>query len=425
MPGSVASTPTRDVYDTRPAQRYSSCQVQLLLNYFRGQCETAANRRSESEGIHSRTLLRPRLRLRHHAGLPPPARAPDVGGRRAGADCAARRVVVVELHYLDHKRIRYRDHPGSPASPGTDAFGEHALLFAGSYVAIQVGRHSFLTFAAAEPRTIERERAGRILTWFVAAGVLWIAGALADGPARTALWLAALALDYEAPLVLFWVPGRPRLEGATWDVGTEHFAERFGLFIILALGESIVLIGATTSESDLTPATIVAFIMAFLASAAIWWLYFTSVARLGEHYLAVSEDRTTLARDGYTFLHVVFAAGIIITAVGDELVIAHPTEVLPPQEVTAVAAGPAIYLIALTLFGYRLTGALSKRKLFGTLACVVVGFVGMFSPALVLAGLLIVVLVAVIGSNYLLASRSRARGEASPIEQLEAEDAAR
>jgi low temperature requirement protein LtrA len=306
-----------------------------------------------------------------------------------------------------------------------DAFGEHALLFAGSYVAIQVGRHSFLTFAAAEPRTIERERAGRILTWFVAAGVLWIAGALADGPARTALWLAALALDYGAPLVLFWVPGRPRLEGATWEVGTEHFAERFGLFIILALGESIVLIGATTSESDLTPATIVAFIMAFLASAAIWWLYFTSVARLGEHYLAVSEDRTTLARDGYTFLHVVFAAGIIMTAVGDELVIAHPTEVLPPQEVTAVAAGPAIYLFALTLFGYRLTGALSNRKLFGTLACVVVGFVGMFSPALVLAGLLIVVLVAVIGSNYLLASRSRARGEASSIEQLEAEDAAR
>jgi low temperature requirement protein LtrA len=306
-----------------------------------------------------------------------------------------------------------------------DAFGEHALLFAGSYVAIQVGRHSFLTFAAAEPGTIERARAGRILTWFVAAGVLWIAGALADGPARTALWLAALAVDYGAPLVLFWVPGRPRLEAATWDVGTEHFAERFGLFIILALGESIVLTGATTSESDLTPATILAFVMAFLASAAIWWLYFTSVARVGEHYLAVSEDRTTLARDGYTFLHAVFAAGIIMTAVGDELVIAHPTEVLPPQEVTAVAAGPAIYLFALTLFGYRLTGTMSKRKLFGTLGCVVVGFAGLFLPALVLAGLLIVVLVAVIGSNYLLASRSRARGEASPIEQLEAEDAAR
>jgi len=306
-----------------------------------------------------------------------------------------------------------------------DAFGEHALLFAASYVAIQVGRHVFLAFAAAQRGTIERERAGRILIWFVAAGVLWVAGALVDGPARIVLWLAALAVDYAAPLVLYWVPGRPRLAGATWEVGTGHFAERFGLFIILALGESIVLTGATTSEFDLTTVRIVAFVMAFLASAAIWWLYFTSVARLGEHYLRVSEDRTTLARDGYTFLHAVFAAGIILSAVGDELVIAHPTEVLPPSELVALAAGPAMYLFALTLFGYRLTGALSKRKLFATLACIVVGFAGLFLPALAAAGLLVMVLVAVIWSNYLMASRSGARGEAFSVEQLEAEDATR
>jgi len=306
-----------------------------------------------------------------------------------------------------------------------DAFGEHALLFAASYVAIQVGRHVFLAFAAAQRGTIERERAGRILIWFVAAGVLWVAGALVDGPGRIVLWLAALAVDYAAPLVLYWVPGRPRLAGATWEVGTGHFAERFGLFIILALGESIVLTGATTSEFDLTTVRIVAFVMAFLASAAIWWLYFTSVARLGEHYLRVSEDRTTLARDGYTFLHAVFAAGIILSAVGDELVIAHPTEVLPPSELVALAAGPAMYLFALTLFGYRLTGVLSKRKLFATLACIVVGFAGLFLPALAAAGLLVMVLVAVIWSNYLMASRSGARGEAFSVEQLEAEDATR
>ena len=114
-----------------------------------------------------------------------------------------------------------------------------------------------------------------------------------------------------------------------------------------------------------------------------------------------------------------------MAAVGDELVIAHPTEVLPPQEVVAVAAGPAIYLLALTLFGYRLTGTMSKRKLSGALACVVVGSVGLFLPALVFSGLLILVLVAVIWSNYLAASRSRARGEASPIKQLEAEESVR
>src|SRR5215213_8273442 len=106
-----------------------------------------------------------------------------------------------------------------------EAFGDKALLFAGSYVAIQVGRHTFLTFVAADRHTIEADRAGRILVWFVAAGVLWIAGALADGTARTLLWLAALAIDYVAPLVTFWLPWRPRMGPEAWDVGTEHFAE--------------------------------------------------------------------------------------------------------------------------------------------------------------------------------------------------------
>ncbi len=88
-----------------------------------------------------------------------------------------------------------------------EAFGDRALLFAGAYVAIQVGRHTFLTFAAAGPGSIERVRASRILIWFLAAGVLWIAGALAEGPLRTLLWLAALAIDYGGPLVTFRVPG--------------------------------------------------------------------------------------------------------------------------------------------------------------------------------------------------------------------------
>src|SRR4051794_14792039 len=88
-----------------------------------------------------------------------------------------------------------------------EAFGPRALLFAGSYVAIQVGRHAFLAFAASGPGTLERERAARILTWFVAAGVFWIAGAIASGPARAALWLVALVIDYTAPLVLYRIPG--------------------------------------------------------------------------------------------------------------------------------------------------------------------------------------------------------------------------
>ena len=300
------------------------------------------------------------------------------------------------------------------------AFGEHALLFVGSYVAIQVGRHTFLTFGAAEPGTIERERAGRILTWFVAAGVLWISGALASGPERVALWLVALALDYGGPLVTFRVPGLPHVAPEAWSVGTEHFAERFGLFVILALGESIVITGATTSALDLDASRFVAFGMAFLSTAALWWLYFTSVARIAQRHLELSENRTLLARDAYTYLHVMIVAGVIVSAVGDELVIADPLEVLPGEQVAAVVAGPAIYLLAHTLFRQRMAGSVSWKRLGGALVCVAIGGVGAFAPALVVAALLITVLVAVICSEYVAAAWRSARGEPSPLERLEA-----
>ncbi len=300
-----------------------------------------------------------------------------------------------------------------------EAFGERALLFAGSYVAIQVGRHTFLAFGSAGTGTIERERAERILTWFVASGALWIAGALADGPVRTALWLAALAIDYSAPLAVYWVPGRTHLRASAWNVETSHFAERFQLFVIIALGESIVITGATTSELNLNGARLAAFALAFLATAALWWLYFNYVARVAQRRLEVAPDRTNLARDAYTYLHVVMIAGVIVSAVGDELVIAHPTEELAGAEIAAVVAGPAIYLLAHALFRLRMAGSLSWKRLGGALACVAVGAVAGLVPALVVGALLVAVLFAVIGSEEVAGRRRAARGEPSPLERLE------
>ena len=301
-----------------------------------------------------------------------------------------------------------------------DAFGDRALLFAGSYVAIQVGRHVFLTFVASGPGTVERERSGRVLVWFVAAGVLWIAGALAEGPARVVLWLLALGLDYLAPLVVYWVPGLRRIAGAAWTVGTEHFAERFQLFIIIALGETIVITGATTSDLDLEAATLVAFGLAFLATAAMWWLYFDYVARIAQRRLELAPNRTELARDGYTYLHVVMAAGIIVSAVGDELVIAHPTDVLPAPEIAVVVAGPGLYLLAHALFRRRMTGTWGRKRLFGALGCFAVGAAGPFVWGIVLSGLVVAVLAAVIVSEYLSGVRRARRNEPTPLERLEA-----
>jgi low temperature requirement protein LtrA len=298
------------------------------------------------------------------------------------------------------------------------AFGDRGLLFAGAYVAIQVGRHTYLTCSAAAG-TIERQRASRILVWFVAAAVLWIAGGFADGSARVALWLAALAVDYGGPLVVFWVPGRAEISETAWQVSTGHFAERFQLFVIIALGESIVLTGATTAQLDLDAPRLAAFGLAFCSTAALWWLYFDYVARIAERRLELAGDgRTRLARDGYTYLHALMVAGVITAAVGDELVIARPGRVLPLREVVVVVAGPALYLLAHALFRLRMAGSLSRKRLAGALACVVVGLLGTVVPALAVAMLLVAVLVAVIGAERVAGVRRAARGEPSPLERL-------
>jgi low temperature requirement protein LtrA len=152
----------------------------------------------------------------------------------------------------------------------------------------------------------------------------------------------------------------------------------------------------------------------------MWWLYFTYVVRIAERRLELAENRTRTARDAYTYLHVVFAAGIIVAAVGDELVIAHPREPLAGAEVATVVSGPAIYLVAHALFRLRLTGTVSVRRLIGAVACAVIGIAASGADAIVVSGLVCAVLVAVIGAEHVAAARRGRRGEASPIDRLEA-----
>jgi low temperature requirement protein LtrA len=301
-----------------------------------------------------------------------------------------------------------------------EAFGDRALLFIGSYVAIQVGRASFLAFAAADPGTIERRRATHILVWFLAAGALWLAGGLADGPVRTVLWLIALAIDYGGPLVTFRVPGMTPVDPEAWEVGTEHFVERFQLFVIIALGESIVITGTTTSPLDLDVETVGALAIAFLGTAAFWWLYFTSIADLTERGLEGADRRTLLARDAYTYLHVVLIAGIVVAAVGDELVIAHPTAELPSSELLAVICGSIIYLLAQLALRLRLSGTISTRRSIAIVACAAVGLLLASAPAIVVAAGVLMVLVGLVVADQIVRTRRAREGEPHPIERTAA-----
>ena len=275
------------------------------------------------------------------------------------------------------------------------AFGDRGLLFAAAYLAIQVGRHAFLTFVTTEHPSVEREQAGRILAWFLIAGMFWIAGGLADGGSRVGLWLVALALDYVAPLLLFPLPGRPRLAADSWRLATGHFVERFGLFVIAALGETIILTGATTANQELDTGTLAAFISAFAGTAALWWLYFTSTRELGERSLAGEASRTGRARDIYTYGHVLIVAGVILTAVGDELVIAHPFDPLESPERTVVVAGPVLFLLAQLALQLRATHRAGYSRPAAILMCSALGLCGALLPALLVGATLVAVLIAV------------------------------
>jgi len=281
------------------------------------------------------------------------------------------------------------------------AFGERGLLFVVAYLAIQVGRHSFLTFVVATRGSVEREQAGRILAWFLIAGVFWIAGGLVEGGWRAGLWLVALALDYIAPRIFFPLPGRRRLAAGSWRIATGHFTERFGLIVIAAIGETIIQTGATTAGHELDTATVAAFISAFTGSAALWWLYFVSARDLGERSLDASASRTGRARDIYTYGHILIVGGIILTAVGDEIVIAHPLEPLGRAELTTVGAGPMLFLLAQFALQLRATRRVGYVRLVATAACATLGLFGVALPALLIGTALVAVLIAVALSDQL------------------------
>jgi low temperature requirement protein LtrA len=155
------------------------------------------------------------------------------------------------------------------------AFGEGGLIFALSYVAIQVGRTLYMARVMSRSENTSGRNMLRVSIWFMASAVFWIAGALGGtGMERLAWWLVALAIEYAGPFVFFHVPLLGRSTIREWAISGHHMAERCALFIIIALGEGIVVTGATFAGQEMTPPNFGAFLIAFAGSVLMWWIYF-------------------------------------------------------------------------------------------------------------------------------------------------------
>jgi low temperature requirement protein LtrA len=282
----------------------------------------------------------------------------------------------------------------SAALPG--AFGEHGLIFAGAFVAIQVGRTAFMVLAM-DAGTPLRRTFQRILVWFLVSGVLWLAGGLAEGTTREALWLGALLIDLLAPAAGFATPGLGRSTTTEWMIAGEHLAERCQLFIIVALGESILVTGTTAGRLPFSVATLVAFVVAFLGSVAMWWIYFARAAEAGSEVIATSRDPGRLGRSAYTYFHLPMVAGIIVVAVADEVTIAHPSDVGTLAASTVNLGGPALYLAGHTLFKRAVFGVLPASRIVAIVVLLALIPVGLVLPNVVISGAATLVLWGVAG----------------------------
>ncbi|QEL24681.1 hypothetical protein FQV39_20390 [Bosea sp. F3-2] len=235
------------------------------------------------------------------------------------------------------------------------AFGSSGLAFAGAYVAIQLGRSLFTTASLKDASPTNYRNFQRITIWLSVSALFWIAGGLSEGNLRFGLWIIALGIEYAGPALGFHVIGLGRSMTTDWDVEGGHLAERCALFIIIALGESILITGATAAKLPVTGVNLTAFLNSFVSSVAMWWIYFHIGAERGSHVIAHASDPGRIARIAYTYLHVLLVAGIILVAVGDELVIAHALGHTDAKTAIAVVAGPAFYLLGNLLFK-RVTG---------------------------------------------------------------------
>jgi low temperature requirement protein LtrA len=259
------------------------------------------------------------------------------------------------------------------------AFGADALIFGVAYFATRTMHLVAYAIVAREDPEL-RALIGRLAsTMLPAAALLVVAGAL-DGTAQTVCWIAALGIDYGG-LVARGVEG--------WRVVAGHFAERHGLIIIIALGESIVSVGVGAAGLELDAGIITAALLAGAVAAALWWAYFDFVALVAERKLrtAPPREQVHIARDSYTYLHLPMVAGIILFALGIKKLLGHVDADLDAVPATALCLGPAMYFLALSAFKRRNIGSFNRPRLVVAAVLVALAPLATAVPALVALGL--------------------------------------
>ncbi|MDG4829153.1 low temperature requirement protein A [Solwaraspora sp. WMMD1047] len=238
-----------------------------------------------------------------------------------------------------------------------EAYGDRGLWFAAAYATMQVGRSAYAVVLLRADTGMRRNFL-RILPWRTLSAGFWVAGGLSAEELRLGLWAVAAAVDTGAAAIGFYLPKLGRSGTRDWPITGSHLAERSRLLMIIALGESILITGAVFGDVPPTGLTLAAFGAAFGGTVALWWIYFDRAAEAASDVIAGADDPGGLGRSAYTYYHIPMVAGIIVTAVGDDLALHHPGDPADTATIASVLGGPALFLAGYLLF---------KRAVFGVL----------------------------------------------------------
>jgi len=225
-----------------------------------------------------------------------------------------------------------------------EAFDGRGLAFALAFAAMQVGRSLFTVWVLKRGAPESARNFQRISAWLAASGVVWIAGGLASPELRLPIWVVALAIEYLGPVFAFRTPGLGRSETSEWNVIGGHIAERCGLFVIICLGETLLVSGATFAEVEWTGTNLAAFLVDFVSSVAMWWVYFNIGHERAAHVIEHHSDPGRVARLAFTYAHIPIVAGIVLSAVASELIITEPGHHATAAQAAAIVGGPALFL---------------------------------------------------------------------------------
>jgi low temperature requirement protein LtrA len=247
-----------------------------------------------------------------------------------------------------------------------DAFDGRAWLFVTGYLLLQVGRSTFLIVALrGRP---QGEHFVNDLVWELLTGCLWVAGAFADGDTRLVLWALAVVGTHVGVSTLHWLPGRGRrIDLGHTEIAGGHLIERFRLFFIIALGETVLTTGTAFADEPFALERLLALAIAFTGTVALWWCYFQRAERIGVEVAEAAEDAGAVGLWGTWTLTLIVLA-LIGIAVGDELAIAHPGDDATLGFTVLTFGGPALFLIAQIFFLREALGHVPRSRPLGLAA---------------------------------------------------------